>query len=122
MDKERFQQLEKEKLEREELSKFLENAERNELLNKHKIKFVNSNTHTFFKFISIIFLILLSIFLILVGKIAYDGKLQSTYENIINPLFNATINNNISFNPKIENEYKNNFTIINNIIIQNVTQ
>jgi len=66
MNQERFNEIERERMEKERLDDYLETAKNNPILQRNKIKFVNSNTYGFFKFVSILFLIVLISFIFLV--------------------------------------------------------
>ena len=86
---------------------FKEETNNNPLLKEQKIRAVNSNTYGFFKFMSFLFFILLLGSVFVFGYLIYEGKLQSTYEMVINPMFNATVNveNDFDFSHRLHTYY-----------------
>lgn len=88
-------------------------------IKKHGFKLVNLRTHYFYMTLAVMFLLILSVFVGVLFYLGMEGKLSSTYENIINPLFNASVNitNTYTFTPSTANAYSfnPNYTIVVNI-------
>lgn len=88
-------------------------------IKKHGFKLVNIKAHYFYMILSFLFLLVFVCFVGGLFYLGYEGKLSSTYENVINPLFNASVQveNIYTFTPATENifEFNPNHTIIVNI-------
>ncbi len=113
----------KKMVEIEEIIEYKKQVNSNPILKKYGLRLVNRRNYRIFQVMGILFLL---IFASLVGTFLYlgtEGKLSSTYETIINPLFNASVKveNSYEFKPKTENDYeffnefKPNYTIEINI-------
>ena len=109
---------------KEELKEVLEykaEVNSNLVLKKYGLKLVGSRNYKFFKLMGVMFLIVCVSFIGVLFYLGSDGKLSSTYENIINPMFNASVNvdnfNTYEFNPVNNNKFSQNYTIEINIPI-----
>ena len=94
-------------------------VDKNPIVKEKGFKLVKTRKHNFFMFLGVLFLFVSISFVGVLFYLGYEGKLGSTYENVINPLFNAsvTIENSYDFKPSTVNTYKYNHTIINNIVV-----
>ena len=112
------------RIEKEKINQFLKEADSNPLLRKNNIKVVNGSHYLFFKTLSIIFILILVSVAVFFGYLGYKGYFKSEIiqDVRISPLFNSTINNeisnNYSFNQKTEIENKYNHTIIINNLVE----
>ena len=105
-----------------ELEKVLEykaNVNSDPTIKKYGLRLVGNRNYKFFKLIGITFLIICVSFIGVLFYLGTEGKLSSTYENIINPLFNASVKvdnfNTYEFNPVNNNKFSPNYTIEVNI-------
>ena len=106
-------------MEIEEIIKYKREANSNPVLKKYGLRLVNNRNYKFFKLMGVLFLIILLSFTGVIFYLGTEGKLSSTYESVINPIFNPEVNveNTYEFNPLTENSFKftPNYTIIVNI-------
>ena len=98
-----------------------ESVNSNPIVKENGFKLVKELKHNIFIVLGVLFLLVLVSFVGTVFYLGMEGKLSSTYENIINPMFNASVKveNTFDFKPSTVNDYefKPNYTIINNIIL-----
>ena len=102
-------------MEDEEVAEYKDQVNSSPILKKHGLRLVSSSNYRFFKLMAVMFLIICVCFVGVLFYLGFEGKLSSTYENIINPLFNASVEveniNTYEFNPVNNNKFSPNYTI-----------
>ena len=106
-------------MEKEEILKYKQAVNSNPTLNKYGLKLVRNRNYQFFKLTGVLFLLICLAFTVVIFYLGSEGKLSSTYESVINPLFNASVQvdnyNTYEFNPINNNKFSPNYTIEVNI-------
>jgi len=106
-------------MEIEEIMQYKAEVNSNPVLKKYGLKLVGNRNYKFFKLMGTVFLIICVCFVGMLFYLGSEGKLSSTYENIINPMFNASVDvdnfNTYEFNPVNNNKFSPNYTIEVNI-------
>jgi len=106
-------------MEIEEIMQYKAEVNSNPVLKKYDLRLVGNRNYKFFRLMGTFFLITCVCFVGVIFYLGSEGKLSSTYENIINPMFNASVeveNNNLyEFNPINNNKFSPNYTIEVNI-------
>jgi len=106
-------------MEVEKIMQYKAEVNSNPVLKKYGLKLVGSRNYKFFRLMGTVFLIICVCFVGVLFYLGSEGKLSSTYENIINPMFNASVQfdnfNTYEFNPVNNNKFSPNYTIEVNI-------
>lgn len=106
-------------MEIEKIIEYKKQVNSNPVLNKYGLKLVRSRNYKFFKLMGVLFLMVCLVFTGVIFYLGIEGKLSSTYESVINPMFNpeVKVENIYEFNPSTENKYSfnPNYTIEINI-------
>jgi len=106
-------------MEIEKIIKYKQEVNSNPVLKKYGLKLVNQRNYKFFKLTGVIFLLICVSFTGVILYLGIEGKLSSTYDSVINPIFSpeVKVENIYKFNPLTENsfDFNPNYTIIVNI-------
>jgi len=106
-------------MEKEEVIEYQKQVNSNPVLKKYGLKLVRNRNYKFFKLMGVLFLLICLTFIGVIFYLGSEGKLSSTYESVINPLFNASVQvdnyNTYKFNPVNNNKFSPNYTIEVNI-------
>ncbi len=118
-EKRRFESLKNDVKKRQEKAEAIDyraEANSNPLLQRNHLRVVNSNKHTFFKVLAVLFIVFLFGSSGFFGWATYTGKLDGIIQTNDNITVHTDvdINNDYKFNPTTNNEFNDNHTIIIN--------